>query len=460
LVPSTPAVAASAILAVLVQVYAGATLRGLYADGAHYAVQLAAHAAIPEHLARITSQAVVQWPVVVAMHLGVQTPHNVALVFSLVTNLLPGLIVLLCLPALPAEERHFFIFPAFVYFAGTLSAQFASVSEGLVATSYFWLLLCLIAFGRLTILRLLLIVVLAVGILDLHEQMCLLGPVLFVSCAIRWRGETRLLARVVLAQAAACALAGAVIGAYFVLEPVSVADRNSFISDFLLLRWLYLPSSGLNLPCVLGILAALVLTMTRPGHEARATFIFAVISISLALSVFWLDWLIAPSTQFAARYNGALMSVPLAILLLVARVHKPVADVLTAAPARGIIAILGLSVSLWHVGASGQWTVFLTHFSNALQSHDGIIAWESVIAPPASHQAALSRRMLWPWTNPDLSLVALRRPCVNSIIAHPTTWAGWTPYDPASVTTMPVIQGVTYTYLLPSGQESAACFGM
>ena len=94
---------------------------------------------------------------------GRETPHSVALVFSLVTNLLPGLIILLCLPAIPTGERPFFIFPCFVYFAGILSAQFASVAEGLVATSYFWLLLCLITFGHFTTLRLALITVLAVG---------------------------------------------------------------------------------------------------------------------------------------------------------------------------------------------------------------------------------------------------------------------------------------------------------
>ena len=59
-----------------------------------------------------------QWPVLAAMHLGVQTPHGVALVFSLVTNLLPGLIILLCLPAMPTSERHFFIFPCLRLFRG------------------------------------------------------------------------------------------------------------------------------------------------------------------------------------------------------------------------------------------------------------------------------------------------------------------------------------------------------
>ena len=181
--PLISALAGSVILAVLVQVYAGATLRGMYADGASFTTQLAAqqclgwhyHSACISEPPRMMSTLINQGPVIVAMRLGVQTPHSVALVFSLVTNLLPGLIIVLCLPALPAGKRHFFIFPAFVYFAGTLGAQFASVAEGLVATSYFWLLLCLIAFGRLTVLRLALVAVLAVGTMGLHEQMLLLG---------------------------------------------------------------------------------------------------------------------------------------------------------------------------------------------------------------------------------------------------------------------------------------------
>ena len=132
LVPATSrvisAVAASAILAILVQFYAGASLRGLYADGAYYAVELAAHRAFTFlDPARATGGVIIQWPVV---HLGVETPHGFALVFSFITNLLPGLIILLCLQAMPTAERHFFIFPCFVYFAGILSGQFASHLEG------------------------------------------------------------------------------------------------------------------------------------------------------------------------------------------------------------------------------------------------------------------------------------------------------------------------------------------
>ena len=100
------------------------------------------------------------------------------------------------------------------------------------------------------------------------------------------------------------------------------------------------------------------------------------------------------------------MSLPLAALLLFARVHMPLATAMTRRPARGIVVILGLTVSLWHIAATKQWSAFLTHFSNVLQSQDGIIAWDTVAAPPASRQAKLAAKMVWPWTNPDLSLVA------------------------------------------------------
>jgi hypothetical protein len=455
---SISTLAACVILASLVEVYAGATLRGVYADGAYVVTRLATHQSLVNP-ARWTATMIAQWPVIAAMGLGVQTPHGIALVFSLATNLLPGLIILLCLPVLPTGKSHFFIFPAFVYFAGILSAQFASVTEGLIATSYFWLLLCLITFGQLTILRLGFIAVLAVGIIDLHEQTSFLGPILFVTCAIRWRGEQRLLPRIILALAAVCAFASTVIGAYLVFHPLYLAERDSFIAAFLALRWLYEPGSGYNLPCVLAMLAVpcIFLTMVRPAWTIGTTCIFAAVSIPLAFAAFWLDWLIVPTTQWAARHNGALMSLPLAALLLFTRVHKPLAAAITGTPARGIVAILGVAVSVWHVAATEQWSAFLAHFSNVLQSHNGIVAWDTVIEPPASRQAKLAAKMWWDWTNPDLSLLALPRSCINSIIANPTWYVDWDPYTLSNLATMPAIAGVTYTYLLPSDQQQATC---
>jgi hypothetical protein len=276
---------------------------------------------------------------------------------------------------------------------------------------------------------------------------------------MRWRDERRLLPRIVLSVAAVCALASAGIAAHDVVYPWSVNERDGMITDFVALWWLYRPEFGYNLPAVLGILAVpcILLTIVRPAWGLATTWIFGALSIPLALAAFWLDWLVAPYGQYAARHNGALMSLPLAALLLYAQVHAPFATAVTSKPARGIVALLGLTVSLWHVAATEQWSAFLTHFSNVLQSRDGIIAWDAVVAPPGSRQAELAAKMVWPWANPDLSLAALPRSCINSVIANPTWYVGWEPHTLSNLATMPVIPGVTYTYLLPSDQQRAAC---
>jgi hypothetical protein len=454
------ALTASVVLAVLIQAYAGTTLRGVYADGAYFVTQLAARRAIFDASpARMMSYLITQLPVVAAMHLGVQTPHGVALVFSLVTNILPGLFILLCLPALPAGDRQLFIIPAFVYFAGILGSQFASVIEGLVATSYFWLLLCLITFSRLTILRSAAITLLSAGSLWLYEDTLYLAPILAASCAMRWQNARGRLPHIVLSIAALCAVASTVIGGYYMFYPTNAPEKASFIFQFLHLWWIHVPGKRFNIPCVLAILAGLCIfvTMLRPAWGAAVMWMFAAFSISLALVSFQFDRLIDPFMQFTARHNAALMSLPLGILFLFARVHGPFARAITRRPARGIVAFLGVTVSLWHVGATEQWSAFLARFSSALQARNGIIAWDIVAAPPGSRDRQIAANMLWAWTNPDLSLIALPRSCVNSVIANPTWYRGWQPYSLSDLSTMPAIPGVTYTYLLPPDQQHAAC---
>jgi hypothetical protein len=437
-------------------VYAGASLRGLYADGAYFATKIAEGGFRFGHPARWVSVMIDEWPVAAAMQLGLQTPHSVGVVYSLVTNTLPGLLILLCFPALPASDRLFFIFPAFVYFAGTLSAQFASVTEGLIATPYFWLLFCLITFGQLALLRLALIAVLAAGTLHLHEETLFLGPVLVLACAMRLRRERAALPRLVLSVAALCTGASAVIGGYYVLYPVILANRAAFVSDFLSFRWLY--SGGFNIPSILGLLAStcIVGAVLRPASGRAAIWVFAALSIPPALAAFCFDWLIAPYTQWAARNNAALMSLPLSLLLLVAREHPPLATAVSKRPVRMIVVLLGVTVSTWHVAATEEWSYFIKHFSNILQSRKGMIAWDIVVEAPQSRQAVIAWRNVWLWTNPNLSILALPRSCVNSIIENPQEVTSQ-PYVLSSIATMPALHGITYTYLLPPDQQLASC---
>jgi magnesium transporter len=56
-----------------------------------------------------------------------------------------------------------------------------------------------------------------------------------------------------------------------------------------------------------------------------------------------------------------------------------------------------------------------------------------------------------------ISVVALPRSCVNSVIANPAGRNRWEPHNLSDLATMPAIPGITYTYLLPLDEQRAAC---
>ena len=444
----------STLLALIVQTYAGAVLRGAYGDGAFFMTHLAAQGGLRIiQPARYFSEIITQLPVMLAMRLGLRGPHWVALAFSLSTNILPGLITLCCLPALPRAWRRLFVFPAFIYLAGILSAQFESVTEGLVATPYFWLLLCLVSFGRLTYLRSCLILALTLGSLHLHEQTMFLGPILAASALLRLREEEGLLPKLVLLVAALGALASAAIGADYAIHPQFVSERGSLIDSLLHFQWLYIPHFGLNLTCALGLLAALciIAVMVWPAIGRGVALVFLVVATLSALATFRVHALVVPAAQFTARDIAAFMSLPAGILLIVARRQPALAARSTQGTVLGIVAALGLGASLWHVAATRDWLQFRSHLVVLLQSRTGIIPWSAVIGTADPRQVAMIGKMMWPWSNPDLSLVLLPRQVVTSIIAYPDWYSGWRPYALSDPKTLPQIPHLTYDYLPRGG---------
>ncbi len=402
------------------------------------------------------SNVILQVPEVTAIRLGIGTPHFVALIFSVTTNVLPGCVFLLCAAALPAIERRFVVFPAFTYFAGTLAAQFFSVAEGLVATAYVWLLLYLILFGRLSGWRLGLILLLSVGSLHLHEEMSFLGPVLIAAGCLRWRDAKPHSARLVLGLALLAIVASSAVGAYWVLFPASPSEAAYFVYQVRHLQWLYLRGTGCNLPAALGLLAGIgiMACIAAPRFSRVAVIVFGIIAAILAVAAFWADALTAPEAQFFARGNAAFLSFPLMILVLVARFVPAVCHRLTAPAVQAIVMIVGLSVSLWHVQATEKWSAYLSHVRTILVSSSGIIPQTALLQPPGTRPAQLSAMMRWSWTYPDLSILALSRRCISSLIANPP---GGGPYDLQNPATLPRIPIITYTYLLPPDHQPAAC---
>ncbi|GAB0119618.1 hypothetical protein [Acidisoma sp. 7E03] len=440
------------IVALFVQAYAGLGLRGLYADGAFFATHLAAaRDFVIIQTGRPFAEMLTQWPVLVAMRLGATAPHAVALAFSLASNLVPGLLILACLAALAPGDRALFVLPAFVYLGGILSAQFASVGEGLAATAYLWLLLTAAVSGPLTLGRGLLLAVLALGCSDLHEEMLFLCPVLLAGCTLRARRERQLAAWLPLGAVALCAVAGTVVGITLALHPVDPGERSDFIQSFLNLEWLYTPWAGVNLGSVLTCTATLFLLIALlcPSWGRPLQRIFLPLSLGTGLAAFAFPALVAPAAQFAARNNAALLSLPLGILFLVAKARPQVRSALTAPAVLGLVASLGLGVSLWHLAATRDWIVYRDVVAQVLENARGIVPSTAVTQDKSAREQRLLESMSWPWTNPDLSIVLLPRRLITSILANPAHHAGWEPYDLKNPASLPAIPGITYRYLLP-----------
>ena len=277
---------------------------------------------------RRTVQFLQQLPSVMGIAYGMHDMGTLAVVYSLTTQLLPLALVASCYLVLPKDRKVWFIFPLLHYLAGSTGAEFASIVEGPVATSYFWLMLYLILFRTEKRSSLVLAVLIALPVLYAHEVMIFLAPILALSAIWRaFKVESRLQRAGLLLLALWFAFVVAVqIG--FVIHPREQANRAGFIHDFLHLNWLVTAYGDINVPVVLGMLSImsmlLVWVIARIGRESSwvkgcsslVTAIFGLVCLMAVAGTLYFDRLFCPETQFSARNHPAFVSVPLALLAL------------------------------------------------------------------------------------------------------------------------------------------------
>jgi hypothetical protein len=446
------------ILALLVQLQAGFALRGLYADGAFFATQILARQTFYIGAgARRLSSYILEAPPLLAMEGGIRNAHLLIVVFNVWIAVIPGLLFGLCYVLLPPARRLYFVFPAFAYFGGTLSAALAGITEGLVATAYLWCLFILLAFGRESRLLRGAALLLALGTLSLHEATWFLNPLLLLPCFGRWRSCPGREARMTWGLSAVLLILGALAGLYWTIQPFHPGTTGSFLQDVLRLSWLYIPSAGVNLPAALAILAAfpILVCAALPGRRTAAAAIFAVLALGLGTASLRLPALAVASAQFFARDDSAFLSFGLMILCLLARRYGTLEARLTQPAVVWVVAALGLSASLCQAGLTRRWDSFAALVVHSLRTQTGIVSWPRPGATPA--ETRIETAMAWPWTNPDLGLILVPRRCVTSVLANQAGYEGWQPYDLSRPETLPRLPDTVYAYLLPPAAQAAAC---
>jgi hypothetical protein len=420
------AVAAALAAIMAIQIWAGLTLRGLYADGAFYAEQLLLrHAFTIVEPSRWTSEVLMQAPVILAMRLGHDSPHAVALAFSLTSNLLPLALTLACLAVLPAADRTFGLFPVAIFLAASMSAAFASVADGPTAAAYAWLLLLLILFGRLTRWRLGAILLLAAGAVRLHEEMAFLGPILSLACLLRCLSAKNRISRVILVLAAVLVMAGCAVAIHYVLHPQISTNRTSFVRDLISLRWLLLGDGQISIMALAGLVGILAAPVVLLSPRRQAAAITAMLIIFVGLAMLALAIPPCPPAAFAARDNACLLTAPAMLLLLVLRGG----DRRLPPASMAFVAMLGLTIAAADGAATYGWQGYTKAMRTTLRLSHGVVPWRDAMTNLAPAQETAALRYGWPWTTPLMSFWIAPGPMITSLIANPDE-VTWQPFDP------------------------------
>ena len=421
--------------ACLVQFVAGIALLGLQADGAYcLRVLLSRQGFACIDPARRTVQALLEAPTLGAVALGVRDLPTAGAIFSLSLQLMPILLTALACSLAPSGQRRLMLLPVFAYFAGASSVASIGMNEGPTATAFFWTLF----FALLTVPpragALALLVLGAAAALFAHEVMALLAPALVWAAWRRARGARTGAARTVFRGLAVWFVIVMIAQWAFVAWPHNVANRDGFLTQTLALKFLA-SANGVNVPAVLGLLAACGLAAT--WRWPRAGFAVAVCFAGIALALTgaamaWDGWFLAPSAQYYARNLPALLSVPLAVLAA-ATIERPG---MSWPRAGGILATLAAATLGFQLIQIAAWADSVAAFRAALHGPPALVAWEdAVAATPAPRRAALLRAD-WGWTMPDLSIVLSEDGHVRRLIANPRG-RGWQPWDPSNQAAWP-----------------------
>lgn len=438
------------LAAMAVNIAASLGLRGLYADAAHYFVEMMGKEDFGlVEPSRRTVQFLQQLPFVMGMACGINGMNTLGVIYSISMQLLPLIFVYACYLVLPKDRKRWFFFPLLHYLAGSTGAAFTAIAEGPVATAYFWLMLYLIVFRTEKRFSLVWAALIALPILYTHEVMVFLAPVLAVAAIGRALKVESTLQRAGLIMLALWFALVVVVQIGFVRHPRDPNNRGYFIEDFIHLKWLVTEHGHINVPVALGMLSALAMLLvwliTWVGRERSwakgvsysVIILFAVVCVAAVVGTLYIERLYWPGLQFKARNHPAFVSLPLAVVMLVSLRWSPLQAVWDTAANRVILLALAVGTLGWHAVATVHWTDYVKIHRDLMASHQGLVRYEDAIKSLDQDQRGLFMKVTEGWTNPTVSIVLSPGGKVTSLIARPVTYEGWQPFDPANPATLP-----------------------
>ncbi len=419
------------------------SLHCLYADGSYQLIEvLKAGNFVAVAKNRNCASYVLQFPVVVALKLGVVNLRALQIAFGLGCFLPWPLVLLICRRLSP---RHFWL--AMLGCAvGYLNAAFMPVGEYSIAHAFFWPALFVILFVQpLTTFAAATLIFSSLILVCSYESLLFLGPPL--AALALWRtfgGGEKKWSRVWLGLSAGLLVLSAIIAVDGIRHPQAPDNLGGFKQG---LETMFLfPSWTIGWSFVWLFLLAVVCLDGR--GFSRRFFKMELVLLATVMLVWGLWPVVAPdrlNTQLQYDYRAMQLFTPFGLLLVGCAVN--LCPKWFAARQNYFVAFsasLLLAQSLWHISAVWQWHGFVGAWRSELATHSGPVALKDTTfgGQPIGHQAM---NFDWNWANPDLSLMLAPNGRVKSIILPPSR-AGWHPFDPLNPEALPKLQQYGLNY--------------
>lgn len=431
---------------VLLHAFASSAYIVLYADAAYYLFAIVNSGGFElVEPTSMTVQFMQQFPVVAALALGVDNLSTLMVMSGAANLFLPLVFTVSCYWILPEDSKPFILFPVLHYLAGSLASWFPTVTDAPLASAYFWVLFYLIIFRLNTIKAALLFALAAIPGLYLHEAMSFLSVFLIFAALWKFRKTDRLNLKLALLFVSSWFVYVAWHQTSKIVQPRSSHNRDNFVGMLLDGKWIYW--DGLNVAVVLSIVAVVILCFVlssnlfyrkkpvpaavRVGRNV-APVLLSLASLSLlVLVILDFKWY-GVVTQFAARAQSALVSVPLAGLVILSITSPTVRHVWEDRLVIKLVTISAIGIVGLHAVGLWYWSAYVRDFEHLLESNKGYVPYRKAFDQLPEFQKFTFQV---DWVNPTVSYLLSPQAQVNTLIGADIN--SYKPFDPCVVKDLP-----------------------
>lgn len=427
------------ILSTATMLYSVSEMRGMFADGSNYIVNiLASEDFFLLEPARQLVQFLQQSLLILGIRCGITDLPTLVRLFTLGALGWPIVLTASCWLILPREEKGWIIGPLINLAALCPMTSLAAIGEGMIASCLLWIIFFLVLFRTHTIWGAILAVSLtALGAVT-HESAAAFFVGIAAIAIMGMRGGSAV-ERLTQFAISAAAIWSACYLISVILHPRDPVNRGDFLIGILALAFVEL--HGVNLTAVATIVSCVsIFWIMRAQHKSKKTQLILLSSISFfalvaALLLFLPEWTVTPVAQFHGRGLPVLGTTLLSFGLWAGWRNGVKPELLFSTPALLVLFGLLLTQSVAQIMMTRQWVNTLGTVTRIIERSEGPVPWQTALETTVPLNPILWKEMTWYSEIQPLSLLLAPQGRVHALIDAPTS-ERWKPFQldtPASL---------------------------